>query len=276
MQPRHDSYYKPSDWVCWNFHQKIRWRCKHPSPAIDYGLLVDKYRVKDFVRPYFPVAETYQVIRKPNEIDRKRLPASYVMKATHSWNRCMLVVDGRFEGMNRDRKLVGKYANNIYLRILAFRWLWPGKFLSREVHYRYVRPGILFEEFIDPVDYELQLFLFSGICRMTMVLKRGFYHRQGTVYRLYDQNWCRLKPGSEDTRSIYDDSLDETPRPGREDFAALRRLCKHMDHVRVDFFVSNGRLYFSEFTFTHNAGKPSLLGRYETELSYYWPDVKAI
>ena len=238
---------------------------------MDYASLADKYQSKQAVNPYFPVAKTYRVIRKARDIDKVGLPDRYVMKATHNWNRSMLVVDGRFCGMNRNRLLAGVHAHNTTLKALARLWLQPAIVRQwKEVHYSHVRPGVLFEELIDPVDYELQFFLFFGICRMTMVLKRNFFHNQGTIYRLYDQDWHDIGPGSEETRKMYDDSPDGTPHPGHEVFSVLGDLCGHIDHVRVDFFVSGGQLYFSEFTFTHNGGNPSLLGKFDAVLSRYW------
>lgn len=201
-----------------DFAEKVRWRCTHPDPGVDYGTLADKYRVKAVVRPHFSVAECYKVARSAREIDQAGLPSTFVMKGTHRWNRAMLAVNDRFQGQNRSHNMCGKSVTNTRLRWLARKWLmeFSREWLT-ELHYRFVEPGILFEELIDPVDHELQFFLFYGICHMTMVVKRGFNHQNGIRYRLYDGNWRNLKPGSKKVSRTM-----TTPLPGSY---ALRRRC---------------------------------------------------
>lgn len=270
----HVHYNKPDGWCHWSFREKIGWRCRNPSPDIDYASWADKHRAKEVVQPHFIAPRTIALAKHPGQIERRDLPGTYVMKTTNGWNRCMLVVDTRFRGTNRTSLLAGQYAHNIHLRRLAAEWLEPDlSLLAREPHYRHVEPGILFEEYL-PVDYELLFFLFSGVCRMTMVVKRPFHHPGQTYHRIYDQDWNRLEPGSDATRNSYDESPEETPRPGEDVFDKLKTLCEHIDHVRADFLVSAGQLYFGEFTFTHNAGFPSLLGCHERVLTSHWPDVR--
>ncbi len=265
-------YTMPSDWDRRTLSEKIQWRCQNPDPLVDYALLVDKYRVKEFVRPWFRTAETYALIENAAEIDCANLPRTYVMKTTHSWNRSMLILDGVIQGQNRSHETAGDAANEVNLQTVARPWLRPHPIRSTaEIHYRFVRPRILFEEYLDEMEYELHFFLFYGKCRMTEVVTRGFDFLRGETYRNYDADWTRLEPGSKQIASCYDNSPAETPRPDSTVLRSLEELCRDIDHVRADFFVCRGEMFFGEFTFTHNRGLKSLLGKYEVKLSHYWP-----
>lgn len=263
---------KPFLWRLRTYSRKVAWRCRHPDPHIDYRTWVDKHLAKAIARPHFKVAESYLVATRPEDIDIARLPPTFVMKATHGWNMSLLVVDGIVRGGNRDLADAGRVADTAFLREVAQGWLdskREARRRARERHYRQVDPGILFEQFIEPVDHELQLFLFDGRFRLALVGYRGFHHAAST-HRLYDEHWRRLPPGSPEAESRYEWAAPETPRPPAQLFDDLERLCRHIDHVRADFFVSDGQYYFSEFTFTHNAGQPGFIGRYDAELGRFW------
>jgi len=132
-----------------------------------------------------------------------------------------------------------------------------------------VKQGILFEQFLEPVDHELQLFLFNGRCRLAMVFYRDFFHRGGT-HRLYDEHWRELGPATPEAEAGYERAAPDTPRPPGELLDQLEALCRGIDHVRADFYVCGGEYYFSEFTFTHNLGGPGFIGRYDADLGRYW------
>lgn len=263
---------KPADWRRRTFSQKVAWRCANPDPRVDYRTWADKLRVKDVVRPYFNVAETYAVAGDPLEIDSGRLPATFVMKATHGWDMSMLVVGGIVRGGNRSVAYAGRTADTRFLQSVAHAWFtskYEALRRERERQYTFVRPGILFEQFLDPVDYELQLFLFNGRCRFSMVFYRGFHH-QGATHRLYDERWRRLEPGSAESASLYEREAPETPRPPAELTEKLAHLCRSLDHVRADFYACGGQYYFSEFTFTHASGDAGFIGRYDAKLGRHW------
>ncbi|MDD4882793.1 MAG: ATP-grasp fold amidoligase family protein [Gallionellaceae bacterium] len=265
---------KPFFWTLRTYSQKVAWRCRNPDRRVDYRTWADKHLAKAIARPHFKVAESYLVVTHPDEIDIARLPATFVMKATHGWDMSLLVRDGVVQGGNRSLTGAGRSADTAFLRQLAQTWLDSKKEArrrARERHYGRVDPGIVFEQLIEPIDHELQLFLFSGEFRFALVGYRGFHH-SGATHRVYDQHWLRLPPGSEEAATRYEREAPETPRPPADLLEALGRLCRHIDHVRVDFFVCDQQYYFGEFTFTHNAGKPGFIGRYDAALGRFWLD----
>ena len=92
---------KPADWDDRTFSEKKAWRCRHPDPWVDYALWVDKHRVKNLVAGMLDVPKTYLVVHDPADIDTRRFPGTFVMKATHGWNMSLLVENGIVQGGNR-------------------------------------------------------------------------------------------------------------------------------------------------------------------------------
>jgi len=264
---------KPRDWEEMTFSQKIQWQCRHPDPKVDYASWVDKYRAKALVEGIFPVPPTYAIVRDPQEIAALTLPDTFVMKATHGWNMSLLVENGTVRGGNRSAKEAGRRSDPAYLRDVATGWMNSRKEERRrkaERHYRHIGFGVMFEAYIRPVDYEVQLFLFTGRFRLALVFFRAFFF-ENVTYQVYDEDWVLRESSS--CQSGEPSSPDiEVPRLPASLFEALERLCRHIDHVRVDLMVSGGRYYFSEFTFTHNGQcGPGIIERFDAQLGRYWP-----
>jgi len=270
---RHD---KPSNWQRKTYLEKVRWRCKNPDPSLDYSVLVDKLRVREYVSPDLNVPKQFGNVRDPADINADSLPDSFVMKATHGWNMYVWVKDGLIQRHSRscDDADLGRSATSEILQEIASGWLDSPEYLllqARECQYRGIGPGIMFEEYLQ-FEYELEMFLFNGVCQITMVHLRKYDDGAPVSdgYRLYDREWLRLEPGLHAGSELYNHSSPDVPPPDGEFLRKLEKLCGHIDHVRADFLVRDGVSYLNELTFTHNAGKPSLLGPHEAELGRFW------
>lgn len=265
---------KPINWKSQTFSEKLQWRCKHPDPSVDYALWVDKHRAKEAMQDEFDVPSTYQYITLPDETDMDKLPETYVMKAAHGWNMNLFVQNGIIVNQSQGNAHKGELADPATLQRIARQWLNSTKFERlkiQENHYLFPRPGILFEKLI-AADYRLEFFLFHGTTRIIMAHISDIQPSFGNTssFRLYDPDWNVLEPDSYTGPQTYDQTDLVIPAPEPEFFRKLERRFKSFDHVRVDFMLSEDKLYFNEVTFTHNAGKPSLLGQYEDDLGQYW------
>lgn len=263
---------KPPNWETLSFSDKIAWQCDNPDPAIDYAAMADKHRVKEIVRDKFLVPATFLYARAPEEIDAQALPATYVMKAAHGWNMSLLVEDRIALGDNHKRDDSGQRADTRYLREVAHSWLSSEAEHDRrrvERQYLFVKPGIMIEELLKPVDYELKLLLFRGRMRFAQVFYQGFEHSDFR-YRHFDENWTEIEP-DEDVRPHYELNGGDIAIPSEEMLSNLFALCSGIDHVRADFYHCRGRYYFSEFTFTHNGlGGPGFIGSLDKALGAFW------
>ena len=94
---------------------------------------------------------------------------------------------------------------------------------------------------------------------------------KNVAHQIYDEDW-RLQDASNAQLGAPPAHCVEVLRPPASLFEALERLCRAIDHVRVDFMVSEGRYYFSEFTFTHNGTRgPGFIAGFDAQLGRYWP-----
>jgi hypothetical protein len=264
---------KPRDWEGLTFSQKVQWRCSHPDHKVDYASWVDKYRAKALVADLFPVPLTYAFVRGPEEIAALVLPNTFVMKATHGYNMSLLVENGIVRGGNRSARDAGRASDPAFLRGVVTAWMTSKKEERRrkaERHYRHVDFGVMFEAYVRPVDYEVQLFLFAGRFRLALVFVRPFVF-ENVAHQIYDEEWT-LREASARQLSARPSPGIKVPRPPASLFETLELLCRPIDHVRVDFLVSDGRYHFSEFTFTHNGrGGPGLIANFDAQLGRYWP-----
>ena len=113
------------------------------------------------------------------------------MKATHGWNMSLLVENGTVRGSNRSSQDAGRPSDLAYLRDVATAWMNSKSEARRrkaERHYRHVDFGVMFEAYVQPVDYEVQLFLFEGRFRLALVCFRPFVF-ENDAHQIYDEDW---------------------------------------------------------------------------------------
>ena len=270
---RRISYKKPDDWDEMTYSRKIKWRCQNPDPSIDYPKFVDKHLVKRTVARYFDSARVYDLVTDPESIDTGKLPPTYVMKATTGWDMSLLVFDGVIRGQNRTAIDMGRKADKKSLVEIAGRWLdspEASRKCRKELHYRYIKPRIVFEEFLHPIDCELQHFLFFGKCKLARVIRRGFDHSGQGDYCFYDENWNAIHSDIYRSRRRRDVSAGSISLPRYDLLDKLESVCSRIDHVRADFFIVDNRPYFSEFTFTHAGGKNNFSDEWSQKLGQCW------
>ena len=250
------------------FSEKVQWRCRHPDPKVDYASWVDKYRAKALVAGLIPVPHTYAIVRDPAEIATLALPDTFVMKATHGVGMTLLVENETVRGGNKWRETRGVRAIHLSsrrcYRLDELQAAGASKQGGAPLPACRLRGGVRGD--VRPVDYEVQLFLFAGRFRLALVFFRPFVFKND-AHHIYDEDWTLREASAAPAPPCI-----EVPRPPASLFETLERLCRPIDHVRVDFMVSDGRYHFSEFTFTHN-GKygPGLIASFDAQLGGYWP-----
>jgi hypothetical protein len=100
-----------------------------------------------------------------------------------------------------------------------------------------------------PAEYKF--FMFSGIARLAMHRANQGDQGHERTQSYYDMEW-RLLP----MRTLDRPSAAPAPRP--REFEIMRmmaeRLAENCDHIRVDFLLSDGRVYLGEVTSYHKCG----------------------
>ena len=206
----------------------------------EYGLCkyTDKYRVREYVeqvigREY--LVPSLGVWEKGQEILPADLPTPCVLKATHGsgWNAIIQ------DKQNIEQKISGlqkTLCQNYYHK-------------SREKNYRDIPPRIVCEQFICPQDkrglIDVKTYCFRGEAKFLNIC----YAENGKEYSgLFSLTGQSL--GAQD-----DSSRMEIP-DGKQISRVIslcEQLAKPFDFVRVDFYLADEKIYFSELTF-HSGG----------------------
>jgi len=226
-------------------NEKIRWQfLNHPNPLM--SICSDKVAVRDYldwrgarIRPPAIVA----VGSEPSELEGLDLPERFVLKSTFA------------SGQNHLETGTGPRATAAELAAKVQKWkAWDFWRKNAELHYRDIPKRWLIEEFVPAAveKHEYKVFCILGepifVAVITERNRDGDASLSGVRHALFDPDWKRLDLGmqgvADDPRSI--------ARPCDLDLllSEARRLAEGFLHVRVDYLKFDGRLIFSELTFS--------------------------
>ena len=224
------------------FNEKVNWLKLYDKDE-RRPLLSDKYTVRDYVEKITGdkiLNKLYWHGENPEDIPFDELPNQFVIKVTHGSTFTIICNDK--EKLTRDEAVK-------QLKI----WL-KAKFIPcyGEWWYGLVKPQVIVEKYLEnPEKNELldyKVFCFNGEPKLIDVHTGRFgVHRRN----VYDTKWDFL----EDVSFKYPQSdAIEKPVVLQELLEYARMLSKGFAHVRIDFFIVNNQIYFSEFTFANGAG----------------------
>ncbi len=205
------------------FTEWVQWRKLYDR---DLGLaaLTDKVYAKAFAAERIGsdliVPTLWQGERLP---DSPPWPMPFVVKSNHGCKQ--FVVVRCTNDWQRARQLAPGWLKAVY-----------GKWLD-EWHYGRARQMLLVEPFIGPAEglpRDYKVFVFGGVARFVQVhVDRDSRHR----WVQYDRHWSKISYSS--------DNLDKPLRLA-EMLAAAEKIAGGRDHLRVDFYEVEGRLWFGE------------------------------
>ena len=228
------------------FSEKIQWlKLHHRRP--EHTIMVDKYAVKDYVKNIIGeehIVPTYGVWDSFDQIDFDSLPEDFVLKCTHDSGGLVVCRDKRALDMEAARKKITE--------CLKRNYYWQG----REWPYKNVKPRVIAEKRMTDAyqrdgltDYKF--FCFNGEPRFLSV-SFGLHDHATASSRFLTIDW-QFAPF---WRSDYP-RLKELPRkPDHYDrmLEFARTLSKDAPFVRVDMYEVDGKVYFSELTFSPRGG----------------------
>lgn len=184
---------------------------------------------------------TYGIFDSFDEIDFDALPTQCVIKTTHSSQMNYIVWNKFDEDWKKLKKIFKKYLRINY-----------GK-KTMEMHYSGIKPQIIVEKLLienDTTPIEYKIHCFNGKAKsMYIVTGRG----KDIRYTNYYINWERFD-GSQFNGWKSADKDIEPPTNWSEMVKVAEDLSKPFPFVRVDLYNINGRIYFSELTFTPAKG----------------------
>ncbi|MBR3909094.1 MAG: glycosyl transferase [Clostridia bacterium] len=227
------------------FTEKIQWLKLYDSTK-EKADWTDKIKAKELAAELIGekhiVKTLHKGVKSLDDIDFSILPDRFVIKTNHG-SGCNMIVKDKNKFLKSSDYILARNRFNNFLQ-LDF-----GFDDAFELHYSMIEPLIFVEEYIEPEakNYVEYTFLcFHG---------NPEYIRVKTVdgadyMNIYDINW-------NDTGVWFGhDTYPTVKKPDNLDelIELAEKLCGDFAHVRVDFNVNRGNVYFGELTFTGGSG----------------------
>lgn len=221
------------------FNEKLQWLKLNYYPR---NVLVvncaDKVKVRDYVKNKgfeFLLTQIYGIYKNTDEINWNGLPNQFVLKCNHGCAYNILCPNkDNFDKVSATKQL-SKWLNEDF-----------GKF-NQEIHYSQIKERrILCEEYLGDCITDYKFFCFHGKPKVMYVsndlihdrkAKIGFFNLDGSKYPLIRDDYANLE-------NIV------LPPFYNEMVCTAKLLSDNFPFVRVDFFITDNRYYFSELTFT--------------------------
>lgn len=224
------------------FTEKLQWLKLYDRKPI-YTTMVDKYEAKKYVADIIGEKHVIRLLgvwEKFEDIDFELLPERFVLKCTHDSGGLVICRDKRTFDMSIAKKKINKSLKRNYFLV------------GREWPYKNVHPRIIAEEYIENTSGEelkdYKFFCFNGVPKI-MYIANDIGADPRTDFFDMDFNHLDLH--------FKDPNADVCPSKPAQ-FEKMKELAvvlsKGIPQVRVDFYESNGEIFFGEFTFFHSGG----------------------
>jgi len=247
-----------------SLNEKIVWKKIYDRNPL-LVIVADKYQVRSYLKKILGEEKAKEILIpllyvtvKPETIPFEKLPNDFIIKANHASKRNIIVEDNHF-----DKKEIIKTCQ---------RWLkTPYGLEKMEWAYQLINRKIVIEELLReedgsiPKDYKF--YIFHGKCKLACV---DVYEVNNNVRSrsYFDERWHFLP--------IKKSKIIQGPKVIKpKNFGIMlelaEKLSKPFDHVRVDLYNLNGKIYFGELTNYEGSGT----SKYEHqsvdfELGRYW------
>ena len=225
------------------FNEKIQWlKLNDRNPL--YTKMADKYAVREYIKEKIGekyLVPLYGIWNNVDEIPFNNLPKEFVLKCTHDSGSVILCQDKNNLDINKaKKKLKDRLKKNSF---------WYG----REWVYKDIKPKIIAEKYLkDEKNTYLpvyKFFCFNGEPKIIQSIQNDKQNNETIDY--FDIRWNLLNikqrfPNSE--------KPFQKPQELNEMLEIAKKLSKDLIFLRVDLYIVNKRIYFSENTFYPDAG----------------------
>ena len=225
-----------------DFNEKIQYMMLYVHGNKE-AKLADKYLVREYLKENHLknlAPKLYGVYSSPDEIDFDKLPDRFVLKCNHCCGDIEFCEDkSKFDVNVAKEHLRTALANDFATQ-------------SLEPHYHHIKRKVICEEFLPeisghlPSDYKF--YCFNGKVECVLVCSE----RENSL-RLdyYDLDWRYLPYAPS---KYHAKTKVKKPKNFDQMVAIAAKLSKGFPFVRVDLYNIDGKIYFSELTFTPAAG----------------------
>lgn len=228
-----------------SFNEKLQW-LKLYDRRTEYTVMVDKYRVREYISDKIGseyLVPLLGVWDEPNEINFEALPERFVLKCNHNSGLGMYICHDkkRLNILKVKKDLIKGLKQNYYLT-------------GREWPYKDVPRLIIAEQFLQSdegglTDYKVHCF--NGEPKLILVCKDRFTST-GLTEDFYSEKWEHLNI----RRPSHPNANKPIQKPDelKKILELSKKLSAGIPFLRVDFYIIEHKIYFSELTFFPASG----------------------
>jgi hypothetical protein len=227
------------------YNEKVQWLKLYDTTPLK-TTLSDKYSVRQWIAgqigekyliPLLGVWDNFE------EINFDMLPNQFVLKASHGCG--WLIIVKNKNKLNRDaaKEKIDTWMNSNFAYCAGL-----------ELQYRNIEPKIIAEQYLEDetgglADYKFYCFEGKPYCVEYFINRFG---KGGYRAIMYDLEW---KPAAWTVDAHHEPGKTaKRPENFNEMLELANILCVGFHHVRVDFYLVKGHIYFGEMTFTSASG----------------------
>jgi hypothetical protein len=228
------------------FNEKLQWLKLFDRRDI-YTTMVDKYEAKKYVGEIIGegyVIPTIGVWECVDDIDVSSLPNQFVLKCTHDSGGLVVCRDKSTLDWEKAKKTLAKSLNHQYY------------YEAREWPYKNVKPRIIAEAYMSDneqknglIDYKF--YCFGGVPKF-LYISQGLEDHSTASISFLNLDWTFAPFRRMDYRPF--NQLPKKPFNYKKMLEIARTLSAGEPFLRVDLYEINGKVYFSELTFTPGGG----------------------
>ena len=229
------------------YNEKINWLKLFDRNPL-YTRLADKATVKDYVASR--IGESYciptiGIYDSFEEINFNALPDKFVIKSTNGGGGTGVIIC-----RNKSKLNLPKVKSQLEASLNSD---WK---TNREWVYKDIKPRYIIEELLenkdgsDLVDYKFHCF--NGVPKLLFVASDRYLGKDTLKFDWYDMELNHLPFKS---KGYENSTTFMKPFPEFDEMKKVAgMLSDGIPYVRVDLYLVNGRIYFGEMTFYHDAG----------------------
>lgn len=243
-------YYKKEQGYSYEFNKPMLFTEKINTRKAEKNKLMtlcaDKIRVREYVKEKIGeeyLIPTYFIAKKLTGKLYDRMPNACVLKTASGSGTIKIILDKEKENKRKIIKLMKEFQK------VKYEYVWG------EMFYKGIKNDIICEKLLlkkdkrVPDDIKIHCFNNGGDKKFFIQIEvdRFQNHRRN----IYDENFNLLDitTGLEK----YEGTI-EKPKNWEKMIQIATKLSEDFSYVRVDLYNFEGKIYFGELTFTHNAG----------------------
>jgi len=225
-------------------NEKINWLKLNVFPNDDLIIqCANKYGVRQYLETKSCSKYLNEILfswENVSQIEWDALPMQFVLKCNHGCGYNIICADRNQFNNRGAARLLNKWMNENFGKV------------SGEPHYSKIPRRIICEKYLADDIKDYKFFCFNGEPKFFYISQnvKGNFHNMKADFFTVNGRLADFK--RTDHKSF--DELPEMPQQLPEMLDLARKLSEDFAFVRVDLFNIDGRIYFSELTFTPCSG----------------------